>query len=314
VPGTIEAICIGAHRGVAKREVATAELRRDHGLVNDAHAGPGYRQVSVLALAAAQRYGRGQEAERGDFAANLILAGLDLDAVGLGTSLRVGATARLAITRLGGSRPDATEHPGPGHHRMPPEGMFARVVEGGPIAVGDQASIDHLIPRSTFQVAVLTLSDRCAAGTAQDTTGPALASLVRQAMGAHIFATEILPDGKERLAERLCDYADGNGVDLVIAAGGTGPSPRDQTPEAVRAVVDRLTPGFDEAMRQASMASTPLAMLSRACSGFRGTTLIVSVPGSERAATENLRAILPALPHCLEKLRGDPSECGRPTR
>jgi len=91
---------------------------------------------------------------------------------------------------------------------------------------------------------------------------------------------------------------------------GTGPAPRDETPEAVREVVERLTPGFDEAMRRASLASTALAMLSRACSGIRASTLILSLPGSERAATENLSVILPALLHCLAKLRGDPSDCG----
>jgi molybdopterin biosynthesis enzyme MoaB len=93
--------------------------------------------------------------------------------------------------------------------------------------------------------------------------------------------------------------------------GGTGLSPRDITPEAVRDVIERPTPGFDEAMRAASLAHTKLAMLSRACSGVRGQTLILSVPGSERAAVENLRAILPALPHGLRKLRGDPEDCGR---
>jgi molybdenum cofactor synthesis domain-containing protein len=179
-----------------------------------------------------------------------------------------------------------------------------------PEPVGAHAG-DGGLPAAVRAV-VLTISDRCAAGTAKDTTGPAVAKLLRESLGAQVDAIEILPDGKDGLAERLRFHADGHGIDLVIAAGGTGPSPRDQTPEAVRAVVERLTPGFDEVMRHASLASTPLAMLSRACSGIRGSTLIVSLPGSERGATENLRAILPALPHCLAKLRGDPEDCGRP--
>jgi molybdenum cofactor synthesis domain-containing protein len=158
---------------------------------------------------------------------------------------------------------------------------------------------------------VLTISDRCAAGTTKDTTGPAVAALLREALHAHVHV-EVLPDGKDGVAARLRAHADSRAVDLVVAAGGTGPAPRDQTPEAVREVVERLTPGFDEVMRQSSMAKTPLAMLSRACSGIRGSTLIVSLPGSERGATENLRAILVALPHCLAKLRGDPEDCGRP--
>jgi len=170
------------------------------------------------------------------------------------------------------------------------------------------------IPRAAIRAVVLTISDRGAAGTAQDTTGPAVAKLLRESLGAEIHATEILPDGRDGVAESLRFWADSRVVDLVIAAGGTGPAPRDQTPEAVRDVVERLTPGFDEVMRHASLASTPLAMLSRACSGIRGSTLILSLPGSERGATENLHAILPALPHCLAKLRGDPEDCGRPAR
>ena len=98
----------------------------------------------------------------------------------------------------------------------------------------------------------------------------------------------------------------------MLAVGGTGFAPRDVTPEAVAAVIERRTPGLDEAMRRASSEKTPHAMLSRAVSGIRGSTLIVSLPGSERAATENLDAILPALGHGLAKLRGDPGDCGRP--
>ncbi len=98
----------------------------------------------------------------------------------------------------------------------------------------------------------------------------------------------------------------------MLAVGGTGFAPRDVTPEAVAAVVERFTPGLDEAMRRASSAMTPQAMLSRAVSGILGSTLIISLPGSERASVENLEALLPALGHGLAKLRGDPGDCGRP--
>ena len=98
----------------------------------------------------------------------------------------------------------------------------------------------------------------------------------------------------------------------MLVVGGTGFSPRDVTPEAIAAVMERPTPGLDEAMRSASLLKTPHAMLSRAISGIRNSTLLISLPGSERAAVENLEAVLPALGHGLEKLRGDPSDCGRP--
>jgi len=177
--------------------------------------------------------------------------------------------------------------------------------------VGGEIETTNMRER-TFQAVVLTVSDRCAAGLAKDTAGPAVASVLRDSMQVHITATEIISDGRAEVANRLRALADGRGIDLIVAVGGTGLAPRDETPEAVRDVVDRLTPGLDEAMRRESASRTPFAMLSRACSGIRGATLIVSLPGSERAALENLRAILPALPHGLAKLRGDPADCGRP--
>jgi len=161
-------------------------------------------------------------------------------------------------------------------------------------------------------VALLTASDRCSRQETEDTAGPAVAALLQQALGAHLYAAEILPDERQRLAERLRHYSDGHSIDLVVVVGGTGFAPRDVTPEAVRDVIERLTPGLDETMRQASLRQTPHAMLSRVVSGIRGSTLIVTLPGSERAAVENLDAVLPALGHGLRKLRGDPADCGRP--
>jgi len=313
--GRVEAICTSQRRSTPKTAVDAVRLRRDHGIEGDAHAGPGHRQVSILGLADIETFKRsgGLDLQAGAFAENLVIAGLDLGTLGLGSRVRVGANAVLSISQIGKQC----------HHRcsiyeqtgdciMPRAGLFARVLAGGAVAVGNAAEIEHVVARSVFQIVVLTLSDRCAAGLAEDTTGPAVAALLREALAAHVYATEILPDGRAGLAERLRHYADGHSIDLVIAAGGTGPSPRDETPEAVRDVVERLTPGFDEAMRHASLASTKLAMLSRACSGIRGQTLILSVPGSKSAAMENLRSILPALPHGLTKLRGDPDDCGRP--
>lgn len=123
---------------------------------------------------------------------------------------------------------------------------------------------------------------------------------------------ELVPDEEEAIAARLEHYCDELGVDLVLTTGGTGLSPRDVTPEATRRIIQRDAPGFAEAMRAASLAKTPHAMLSRAVSGMRGSTLIVNLPGSPRGARENLEVILPALPHGLDKLRGDGGECAVP--
>jgi molybdenum cofactor synthesis domain-containing protein len=133
-----------------------------------------------------------------------------------------------------------------------------------------------------------------------------------EVLAAHIYTTRILPDEQAEIESALRHFADGHSIDLVVAVGGTGFAPRDVTPEAVAAVVERGTPGLDEAMRRASSEKTPHAMLSRAVSGIRGGALIISLPGSERAAVENLDAVLPALGHGLAKLRGDPGDCGRP--
>jgi molybdopterin adenylyltransferase len=306
---------LSQRKGIPKTAATAARLRRDHGLEGDAHAGAGHRQVSILGLPHIEGFKRtsGLALAPGAFAENLVVSGLDLDGLGLGSRLRLGDHAVVTITQLGKQcHSRCAIYHQTGDCIMPRVGLFARVVEDGDIAVGAAAEVNAVVPRAAFQVVVLTLSDRCAAGTAVDTAGPAVAALLGEALGAHVYKTEILPDGRAGLAERLRHYADGHTIDLVVAVGGTGLAPRDQTPEAVRDVVDRLTPGFDEAMRAASLAATPLAMLSRACSGVRGSTLILSLPGSERAAVENLRAILPALPHGLAKLRGDPADCARP--
>lgn len=165
------------------------------------------------------------------------------------------------------------------------------------------------------RVAILTASDRAAAGIYADASGPALRELVISALGAHVCAMRILPDDRQQLAEQLRTWSDsgaeGNPVDLILVTGGTGFAPKDITPEATRDVIQKEAPGLAEAMRMASLQRTPHAMLSRALCGIRGNTLIINLPGSPRGATDNLRAVLPALPHAIALLREDPnSEAG----
>ncbi len=159
-----------------------------------------------------------------------------------------------------------------------------------------------------IRVGILTVSDRSARGERADLSGPALAQAVRDYWpAATIAVTGVVPDEQVEIAAWLCRGADELALDLILTTGGTGFAPRDVTPEATRAVITREAPGLAEAMRADSLRVTPHAMLSRAVAGIRGRTLIVNLPGSPRGAVENLRVILPVLPHALELLREAPA-------
>ncbi len=153
------------------------------------------------------------------------------------------------------------------------------------------------------RVALLTVSDRASRGEREDQSGPVLRSMIEN-RGWEIAQREIVPDESDQIRQALMRWADEDLADLILTTGGTGLAPRDRTPEATRAVCDRLTPGLAEAMRAASLQITPHAMLSRAVAGVRERTLIVNLPGSPKAARENLQVILPVLPHAVELLRG----------
>ena len=159
-----------------------------------------------------------------------------------------------------------------------------------------------------FKAAVLTVSDRSSQGLRPDEAGPLVARLLEET-GYQVAETLIVPDEGPRIEAILRQWSDQGEADLIVTTGGTGFSPRDVTPEATIAVCQRLTPGIPEAMRYASMAVTPRAMLSRAAAGIRNRTLIVNLPGSPKAAKENLEAVLPALAHGLEMLTGGQADC-----
>ncbi len=310
---TIKALCISEKKGEQKRPVPQAEFRAGFGIVGDAHAGEWHRQVSILSAGDVETVrAKLPEIRDGDFAENVVVQGLNLQMLGLGSLLKLGADVVLRVSQIG-KECHTPCHIGrlTGDCIMPRVGLFARVEHGGTVRPGDAAEAVQVVSPETFQAVVLTISDRCSRGQAKDTAGPAAARLLGERMGAHIYRIEIQPDERAIIAGRLKHYCDGHSIDLVLTVGGTGFAPRDVTPEATRDVLERPTPGLDEAMRAASMKITPHAMLSRAISGIRGRTLIVNLPGSERAAVENLQAILPALGHGLAKLRGDPSDCGR---
>jgi len=158
----------------------------------------------------------------------------------------------------------------------------------------------------TIRFGILTLSDRSARGERADSSGPALAALI-QGEGWSVVKQSLLPDEESAIRDILTTWVDGGELDVILTTGGTGFSPRDVTPEATRAVIDREAPGLAEAMRAASLKVTPHAMLSRIVTGIRKKTLIVNLPGSPKGAVENLQVITSVIPHAVQLLREDPA-------
>ncbi|HEX5502008.1 MAG TPA: MogA/MoaB family molybdenum cofactor biosynthesis protein [Thermomicrobiales bacterium] len=159
-----------------------------------------------------------------------------------------------------------------------------------------------------FRVAILTVSDRGSRGERPD---DASAAAIREGLAGGDYEVReyaVVPDERGAIVARLLAWSDGGTLDLVLTTGGTGLAPRDVTPEATAAAIERAVPGLAEAMRAASLAKTPFAMLSRGIAGTRGHTLIVNLPGSPKAVRETLAVILPVLPHGLELLRGEESQ------
>jgi molybdopterin adenylyltransferase len=163
---------------------------------------------------------------------------------------------------------------------------------------------------SDFKAGVLTISDKGSRGERVDESGKAAAEMLKDA-GFDSIMTKIVPDNIRQIADTLIDWADIEKLSLIITSGGTGLSPTDLTPQAMKEVIDYEVPGIAEAMRAESLKQTAHAMLSRAIAGVRGRCLIINLPGSPRGVQENLSVVLPALKHGLSKLAGDTTDCAR---
>jgi molybdenum cofactor synthesis domain-containing protein len=159
-----------------------------------------------------------------------------------------------------------------------------------------------------YSVAIITISDKGSRGEREDLSGPAIKELIIP-LPAQVQFYEVIPDETESISATLKHCSDKLNCDLIITTGGTGVGPRDVTPEATRAVIDREIPGMAEVMRMESLKKTPHAMISRAVVGTRGQSLIVNLPGSPKAVKENLSALLPALSHAIDKIKGDDADC-----
>ena len=159
-------------------------------------------------------------------------------------------------------------------------------------------------------VGILTMSDKGARGEREVLSGGEIERRIKE-LPAEVKAYEVIPDEVDVIKAKLIEYAD-IGYDLILTTGGTGVTPRDVTPEATKAVIERELPGMAEAMRAESLKKTPNAMISRAVCGIRKCSLIINLPGSPRAVRENLAVVMPALNHTIEKIKGSPSECATP--
>jgi len=297
---------ISANRGERKRPLEVVTLRAEHGIVGDAHAGPGRRQVSLLAdESAATMRAAGADVGPGDFAENVTCEGLRVQRLPLGARLRLGA-ALVEVTQIGKECHERCEiFQQVGDCVMPREGIFVRVLEGGELRAGDLIQIERT---SLIRAAVLTVSDKGSRGERADVSGDALEEGLR-GLGVDAVERALVPDEAELIAAELRHWADETPVNLVLTTGGTGMTSRDVTPEATLAVLERQASGFAEALRAGSLATTPQAMLSRAVSGIRGRTLIINLPGSPRACREQLAMIAAALPHGVEKLLDLGGDC-----
>lgn len=304
--GVVVAICISETKGVPKQVVGSAMLVENHGLDGDAHAGRWHRQVSLLAEESiAKMRAKGLDVGPGAFAENITTRGLELPSLPIGTRLGVGPEVLLEVTQIGKEcHSKCAIFQQVGECVMPLEGIFAKVLHGGIVTGGGSIRV---LP--TINVGVLTVSDKGSRGEREDLSGAAIGKAISSM--AVVVERAIVPDEFDAIADELRRMADKLYVNLILTTGGTGFAPRDVTPEATLSVLDKLAPGIPEAMRAASLAKTPHAMLSRAIAGIRGSTLIVNLPGSPRAVQECLEVLMPALPHAITTLAGAGGECAR---
>ena len=312
--GKIEALCISEARGTVKHAVPEVRLIKDYGIEGDAHAGHWHRQVSLLSSeqvkAFNKRIAESNTRIQEQANENILVSGIDLPKLPVGSLIKAGDVV-LKLSQIG---KECHSHcqifQRVGDCIMPREGVFATVEQGGILKAGME--LEFILPtgKERLRAAVITLSDKGYIGERVDTSGPKAAAMLEEA-GYEIIEKVILPDVQVKIEHELKRLADSRQADLIITTGGTGMSPRDVTPEATLAVATRHVPGIAEAIRACSMKYTNRAMLSRGVSVLRNSTLIINLPGSEKAVREALEIILPVLEHGIRLAKGTDGECGR---
>jgi len=327
--GKILAICVSKKKGTPKKSVKEVEFVAGHGIKGDAHAGEWHRQVSLLSSQKIEEFrAKGANVNDGDFGENLIIDGIDLRSLPVGTLLKCGEVI-FEITQIGkechnqsagNSVSGCTIYKTMGDCIMPREGVFAKVIRGGFIAAGDEITqtfgsedrekltVKNREPEISYSVWIVTASDRGFKGEREDLSGKVIREIAQNA-GYIVAGYTLLADNKNKIKKELKRICDKKIANLILTTGGTGLSPRDCMPEATMEAANKLVPGIAEAMRANGMAITKRAMLSRSAAAIRGSSLIINLPGSPKAVRENLEFIIGDLRHALDILTGKAEEC-----
>ncbi|MCI5644075.1 MAG: molybdopterin-binding protein [Peptoniphilus sp.] len=303
------ALCISEKKGTQKYAKESVEVVKRFGLLNDAHAGNWHRQVSLLSKESVEEFEKTKEGLKipeGAFGENILIKGLDFDKIKVDTVI-VSGDVRLQVTQIGKEcHKGCSIRNSVGDCIMPREGVFARVLHGGVLKKGDDISVEFYTP---YKLGIITVSDKGSRGERVDESGDEIERIFSE-KGFKISARTIIPDDREIISETIKNFTDKLKLNLVLTTGGTGFSPRDNTPEATLDVLEKNVPGIAENMRLYSSKFTDKAMLSRAVSGIRKGSLIINLPGSLKAVRENIKAFEGPLIHGLDILNENVKDCG----
>lgn len=304
--GKILAICISRKKGIPKKNVKKGALKKNYGVEEDAHAGPGLRQVSLLAKESLEAMRKtNQKLGCGGFGENLTTKDIELTSLVMKTRLKAGE-AILEVTQVGKNcKKPCRIYKKLGNCILPSQGVFTKVLKGGIVSENDTIEI---IPRKKTSAGILITSDRSASGQRKDESGKLIIDSLR-IVGIEAVRYKIIPDERRIISSTLRLWADEKMLDLIFTSGGTGLSPRDLTPEATRQILNKEAPGLSEMMRARSATKTEFAYLSRGVAGVRGRTLIINLPGSPKGVKECLNIISPVLRHAIDVMQDKVKDC-----
>ena len=304
--GRIASVNISEEKGTVKRPVPRIVID-GMGVQNDAHAGPGHRQISLLSCFSIDRFAEqaGRVFQPGDFGENISVEGLPFGDVSPLDRIRIGDQVELIVSQIGkkchGSGCAIFQETG--KCVMPKEGIFGQVAKGGVVASGDEVRLE----RRSLRCKILTVSDRASAGIYEDRSGPTVEELLTSHFNPKPWRLacerECVPDDAVKLKSAARSAIE-QGVDILITTGGTGLGPRDITPDVIQPLCDKMIPGIMDYTRMKYGAEKRGALLTRAIAGVAGSTLVFCLPGSVRAVREYVTEILEVLEHLIFTVHG----------